>query len=206
MCDKSSSQLQWIVLWLLFSTLCRGATPTLDIKLHSNTDSEKKAKGVIEALAQKYDLSPYIFTKQIVIQSKVIPHSHPILTLNTRQVNEPNRYLGVLLHEEIHRFFEQPSGDGKIESFISKMRAKFPNVPSEAKGGASDVDSTYVHLGVCYYELVALSKLLGEKEATQIFSTEDVYTWVRAQVLANREFIARSLEESGLAWKDATQS
>jgi hypothetical protein len=64
----------------------------LQIQLNFGNANEKKAEELIKGFAKKYDLNPYIFTTKIAIQSMVIPHSHPVLTLNTRQTwNEKSR-------------------------------------------------------------------------------------------------------------------
>lgn len=83
------------------------------------------------------------------------------------------------------------------------MKEKYPKVPSRKDGGASDDESTYLHFGVCYYELEAMTKYLGEKKAIENFSSEDVYSWIRKEILSNREFVEKALEDSGIQWKDA---
>jgi hypothetical protein len=175
----------------------------LEISLQSGSESEKQAKSLLERLANKHNLTKYFFTKKVHIQSFVIPHSHPVLTLNTRNIKEPDRYLSLFLHEQIHWFFVLDRRDAKTKAFIDKMKGRYPTVPSQNKGGARDDESTYLHLGVCFYELELLSKLIGKEKAEQVFKSEVVYSWVRQQVLANRGFIQSALNETGLQWQDA---
>jgi len=177
----------------------------LEISLQSGSEAEKKAKSLIEDLAKKYDLSKYFFTTKIHIQSFVIPHSHPVLTLNTRTIKEPDRYLALFIHEQIHWLFDLNGRDEKTKTFIEKMKKKFPKVPSQKEGGARDDESTYLHLGVCFYELEQLSKLIGKEKAEQVFKTDEIYSWVRQQVLVNRDFIQSALNDTGLQWQDAEQ-
>lgn len=179
------------------------ATSQLEISLHTGSEPEKKAKSLIEDFAKKYDLSKYFFTTKVHIQSFVIPHSHPVLTLNTRNINEPDRYLALFIHEQIHWFFDLDGRAEKTNIFIDKMRKKFPKVPLQKDGGAKDDESTYLHLGVCFYELEQLSKLIGSDKAEQVFNSDEIYSWVRKQVLANRDFIRTTLNETGLGWQDA---
>ncbi len=179
------------------------ASQKLTISLQSNNDAERKAKQLIEELVTKYDLSRFYFTDKIHIQSFAIPHSHPLLTLNTRTINEPDRYLSLFLHEQIHWFLESAQRNDKTKIFIEKMKKKFPKIPSQKEGGARTDESTYLHLGVCFYEFEELSKLIGHDKATQIFQTDKIYTWVREQVLANRESIQIALKDSGLTWEYA---
>ncbi|MFN7455553.1 MAG: hypothetical protein ACK5RO_12965, partial [Pseudobdellovibrionaceae bacterium] len=145
------------------------------ITLGSGNPNEEKAKQLIGNFEKKFDLSPYIFTKEIIIKSKVIPHSHPILTLNTRQIDEPDRYLSLLLHEQIHWFFSG-TREAKTKKFIEKIKLKYPKVPNRENGGANDDESTYLHFAVCYYELEALTRYLGKQKAEEIFKTADVYS------------------------------
>jgi hypothetical protein len=42
-------------------------------------------------LQKKFDLEPYLYTKKINTQSRIIPHSHPVLTLNTRNAEIPEK-------------------------------------------------------------------------------------------------------------------
>jgi hypothetical protein len=180
----------------LVATSAFAKSPVLDIQLHSGNEAEKIGKQLIEEFLQKYDLEKYIFTKKIIIQSKVIPHSHPVLTLNTRQIKEPDRYLSTFLHEQIHWFFHDRSK--QTDQFIEEMKKHFPKIPDSQNGGAKDSISTYLHLGVCYYEFLALSQYKGEQKAKKIFETGDVYSWVNKQVLEHGAIIGKSLKENGL--------
>ncbi len=197
------------VLILIFTILCSSHSLAkkvdFKIELHSGNESERKAEALIRGFGKTYDLSPYIFTKDIFIQSMIIPHSHPVLTLNTRQISEPERYLALLIHEEIHWFFAAGEREAQLVKFISRMREKYPRVPSRKNGGAIDDESTYLHFGVCYYELEAMKKYIGEKKAIENFGTEDVYSWIRKEILNNKEFVKETLLNSGLQWKDAGQ-
>ncbi len=194
-----------MVLVMVFSVLAFARNIELKIDLHSGNPNEKKAANLIEGFVEKHDLSPYVFTPLIRIQSMVIPHSHPVLTLNTRQISDPDRYLGLFLHEQIHWFFAANERGPQLKNFILRMKSKYPKVPSHKDGGGFDEESTYLHFGVCYYELKALTKYLGEKRAKEIFETEDVYAWIRKEVLANSEFLDKALVDSGLRWKDANK-
>lgn len=181
---------------LLFTSIAFSKSPEIDIQLHSGNESEKKGKQLIEDFLQRYDLEKYIFTKKIIIQSRIIPHSHPVLILNTRQIDQPERYFSTFIHEQIHWFFYDRKK--QTDQFIEGMKILFPNIPNSESGGAKDDISTYLHLGVCYYEFLALSYYLGEEKAKSIFETSDVYSWVNKQVLEKGTIIANALKENGL--------
>ncbi len=171
----------------------------INIRLVHDNKAERQGREIILKFLKELDLKRNIFTKDIVIESKVIPHSHPVLTLNTRQVDDPNMYLATFIHEQIHWFFEPKKKE--TEKFIELMKESFSNPPSNKNaGGARDLESTYLHLGVCYYEFKELIRLLGSDEAKRIFKSSDVYTWIREQVLNKSYEIEKALKKSGLDW------
>lgn len=144
-------------------------------------------------LAQVYDLSPFLFTKKIQIQSQVIPHSHPVLTLNTRHADEPKKILSLLLHEELHWWAikKKPA----VELAILELKKIYPKAPVTRGSGP---DSTHLHLIVCYLELKALGHYLGAKEArlvvTDIMKRDKIYPWVYYQIL-NKDFAIKKIVE-----------
>jgi hypothetical protein len=181
----------------LFTTAVFAKSPEIEIQLHSGNESEQKGKVLIQGFLKKYDLEKYIFTKKIIIQSMVIPHSHPVLTLNTRLIDQPDRYLSTFIHEQIHWFFDGANSK-KTDKFIEDIKKKFPKIPDNKESGAKDEASTYLHLGVCYNEYVALSHYIGEETAKKIFETGDVYPWVNKQVLEKGKVISETLQANGL--------
>ena len=192
-----------LIFCILFSLKVMAGESLLKIDLASGNQSEKKAKELIEGFEKNFNLQPYIFTKNIRIQTMVIPHSHPILTLNTREISDPDKYLSLLLHEQIHWFFADKTREEKTQKFIDKMKLKYPIVPSMKDGGASDDNSTYLHFGVCYFEFQAITNYLGQEKAETIFKTETVYSWIRKEILSDQGFIKNMLEETGLQWEAA---
>jgi hypothetical protein len=146
-------------------------------------------------LAQVYDLEPFLFTRKIHIQPKATPHSHPILTLNTRYAEYPNKLLSALLHEELHWWAS--SHTKMIEKAILELRKIYPTVPLDP--GARDDHSTYLHLVICYLEYVSLVNYLGEREAKKIINdfikTDKLYPWIYTQVLEKNFAIKRTIHK-----------
>lgn len=148
-------------------------------------------------LLQVYDLTPFLFTKTVKIEPMVIPHSHPVLTLNTRNAEKPKKILAVFLHEQLHWWLA--ANQQKTDAAIKELRKIYPNAPVTKALGPQ---STYLHLLVCYLELRAVSFYLGKKEGrdviTSIMKHDKIYPWVYFQVL-NKDFaIARIVRENGL--------
>lgn len=144
-------------------------------------------------LAQVYDLSPFLFTKRIVIQSKVVPHSYPVLMLNTTHAEQPNKLLANFLHEEIHWWLM--ANKQKANLAVLDLKKVYPKVPFTKVNGPY---STYLHLIVCYVELKALSSYIGKTEARKIITAamkrEKKYAWVYYQVL-HRDFAIKKIVE-----------
>lgn len=136
-------------------------------------------------LAQVYDLRPFLFTKKIHIQSQVIPHSHPVLTINTRNAEKPKKILSVWLHEELHWWALQNKKEMNLA--IKELKKIYPQAPA--------AKSTYLHLIICHLEMKALVFYLGEKEAreiiTGIMKNDKIYPWIYYQILYKDHAIKR---------------
>lgn len=148
-------------------------------------------------LAKVYDLKPFLFTKKIQIQSYVVPHSHPVLTLNTRNAERPHQLLSTWLHEEFHWWTTQKKTE--TDQAIRDLKKIWPAIPV---GGAPNVPSTYLHLVICYLELRALENYLGKKDSRAVINqhiqVDKLYPWIYTQVLKKREIIARIVKKNKL--------
>src|SRR5919109_2155214 len=67
---------------------------TVEIALKHGTPAEVRTREQLQRLLTTYDLSPWIYTKSIVIDERAIPFSHPVRTLRTKKskgsINCPN--------------------------------------------------------------------------------------------------------------------
>src|ERR1044071_6136285 len=72
------------------------------IRLQIGTPLEERARDQLRRLLRTYDLHKWLFLRDILIQSGVIPHSHPVLTLNTRYLDEDTAQ--PFVHEQLHWF------------------------------------------------------------------------------------------------------
>jgi hypothetical protein len=149
----------------------------------SATADETATRRQLERLLATYDLEPWLFTRDILIQRGTIPHSHPVLTLSTRHLKDDDLLLATFVHEQIHWFLGTKSEASRLAK--AELRELYPKVPVGYPEGAQNEDSTYLHLVVCYLEHAALRHLLGELRARQVmeFWTHDHYTWVYREVL-----------------------
>ncbi len=148
-------------------------------------------------LAQVYDLSPFLYTKKINIESKVIPHSHPVLTLNTRHAENPKKILAMWMHEEIHWWMDK--NPKATAAAVKELKKIYPDAP---KGMGATADSTFLHLLVCYLEMRTLALYVGEKESKviieDIMRKDKIYPWVYYQVLYKNFAIKKILKKHKL--------
>jgi hypothetical protein len=154
-----------------------------EIHLAGVHQREEKVAEVLVGLSQDHDLSPWLFTNRVRIESGVIPQSHPILTLNTLYVEESTQLLAVFLHEQIHRFLAAPENKNKLKNAMSELREIYAQVPNAENGGAASDYSTYLHFLVNWLEFDALSNLLGQTKAQEVIEDRRVYRWIYDKVL-----------------------
>ena len=153
----------------------------VNIVLASGSTREVEAKEQLERLLVRHDLDTLIFTRTVRIKSQVIPHSHPVLTLNTRHIADDERQLATFVHEQLHWYLDdQPQA---LQHAITDLRKLCPEVPVGAPSGARSEHSTYLHLVLCLLELDALTRYLGRERAEAVLRRMDVYTWIYARVL-----------------------
>ena len=159
------------------------AQEKIDIALAHGSKTEAQTKAQLQRLLAAYDLSKWIFTRTIVIEDGVIPHSHPKLTLSTRHLKDDELLLSTFVHEQLHWLLDQK--EKETDAAIKELRAMFPKVPAGPPEGARNEHSTYLHLLVVYLEYRADRELLGELKARQVmdFWSTDHYRWVYRTVL-----------------------
>ncbi len=137
-------------------------------------EKKKKARQQLRRLLSEYDLDPWIITQDVQIKVGEDPHSHPILTLNTKYLNDDVKQLSIFLHEQAHWL-----PDAKREAAIPDLRSLYPEIPglpdteglsNEKRRKVEDLASkTYNHLIVAWAELDAMTELVGEEQARRTF-------------------------------------
>jgi hypothetical protein len=171
-----------LVVTLFFASTVN-AQDEIEISLKNGSKAEHQTREQLQRLLKSYDVSKWIVTKSVIIDEKVIPHSHPILTLNTRHLKDDELLLATFVHEQMHWFVIQDQQ--RLAAAIKEFRAMFPTVPTTQPEAARDEGSTYLHIAVIYLEYRAARELLGELRAKQVmdFWATDHYTWIYKTVL-----------------------
>ncbi len=170
----------------------------LSIRLHRNTPLEERGREQLLRLLYTHDLQKWLFTPNILIQDGVIPHSHPVLTLNTRYLEDDTAQLATFVHEQLHWFLTDRVERAKTQAALTELRALYPTVPTKPPAGAGDERGTYLHLIVCTLELQAVTELLDEPRARQQLERWTHYTWVYRTVLTDTERLGGVLQRHGI--------
>lgn len=176
-----------------------GYSETIEILLHSGTPLEERGREQLRRILRTHDVGKWFFTRKVLIQSRVIPRSHPVLTLNTRHIDDDTAQLATFLHEQFHWFLTDHVDRARTDAVINELRALYPTVPTELPAGARGERSTYLHLIVCFLELHALAELIGEHRGRKQVESWDHYTWVYRTVLTDAERIGGLLRRYGVA-------
>ncbi len=169
----------------------------LTIELASDSPAERQTKTELLSLLDRYDLGKWRFTgKTVIDEATRIPHSHPVLTLNTRSSGID--LLATYIHEQLHWHLQ--ANEAKLAKANAAMKARYPDAPTGRRdGGARDHASTIMHLTNCYLEYRALADLLDEAQARAYIAKKTYYTWVYRKVLEDTAAIAKIVEDAGLA-------
>ena len=68
------------------------------------SEAERASNGIKSMLLKlrgEHDLAPFEYTRKVRIAPGEIPHSHPVLTINT-MVRDEQPLLSLYLHEQMH--------------------------------------------------------------------------------------------------------
>jgi hypothetical protein len=157
-------------------------------------------KSMLLKLRGAYDLAPFEYTRRVRIAPGEIPHSHPVLTINT-MVRAEQPLLSLYLHEQMHWYltwYSHRHGAG-WRAIWADLQTRFPEVPVAFPEGAHTAQSSYLHLIVNWLEIAATSQLLGEKIAKEIAAENFVYSGVYKIVLAHWDALSDLYRAHALA-------
>ncbi|KAB1157784.1 hypothetical protein [Flavobacterium luteum] len=178
-----------LLLFISFTTNCLFAQKEqLEIKLIKQDTFEIHTKKQLLKLLSIYDIKKWVFTKNINIESgyNVIPHSMPILTLNTRHIKDDDLLLATFIHEQLHWYISYHKSKNEL---LAQLKLMYPNPKINFPEGSGGEIDTYFHILICHLEYNALKELLGELKASQImiFWSQDHYKWVYKTVLDDHD-------------------
>jgi hypothetical protein len=174
-------------LWLAIfvSSFLSGATAEVEVSLAHGNTAEVETRDQLHRLLKAYDLSGWVWTRKVVIENGAVPHSHPVLTLNTRHLKDDFLLLSTFVHEEYHWY--ETAHARETSAAIAELKAKYPGLPVGGLDGAGDQESSYLHVIVCYAEWQKMKALVGAERAYKVmeFWAGDHYRAIYRLVLDN---------------------
>jgi hypothetical protein len=153
--------------------------------------SAERVRDVLAGLRHAFDLSPFEYSRRVRIAPFEIPHSHPVITLNTFATDE----LGVLstyLHEQMHWYvtwFGQARPPA-CDELTQALRARYPDVPSGFPEATPDAFSTYLHLIINWLEIDAAACFVDRDKVIAHALTRPFYRWMYRTVVADWDDLA----------------
>lgn len=171
---------------------------SIEIRLTTDSEPERQARAQLQRILARWDLSKWFFTRSVQIEPGVVPHSHPVLTLNTNGLTNDTIKAVSFVHEQLHWFLSRHHAT--TDSAIADLRLLYPDAPAV---GASDRESTYLHLLVGVLELDATVELFGNAWARARLGRVPFYTWVYREIREREDPIRQILRKYRLASPDA---
>lgn len=184
----------WCVLYGAGMTL----EPVSEVSIEAASDNPRELGTVAELreLMVTCDLTGLQWTPRVVVQHRVIPHSHPVLTLNTRVTGDS--LLATYLHEQMHWWTADHPGFGLA---ISDTRSEWAVVADNAAGGSRDEHSTRLHLIVCHLERRAMECVVGRSRTAAVLHDQirdRIYSWVYGQIEIHDRWLDQVCSERDL--------
>jgi hypothetical protein len=155
--------------------------------------AQARAEKIIECIKrwrELHDVGRFEYTDHLRVAPTEIPHSHPVLTLNTQLYN-PDEILCEYLHEQMHWYEDRLGCAGAASPLIAELKQRYPHAPKDSPEGAGDEYSTYLHLLVNWLEVEAASHFIARERAEEIARNKHYYRWMYRTVLSDWD----SLEE-----------
>ena len=187
-----------LVSMLLMALGAAGESPELEFTLVHNSAAEAATRDQLVRLLKQYDVTDFVWTRKIAIDSTAVPHSHPVLTLPTRHLKQDKQLLSTFVHEQYHWYEEKHRAD--MDAAIAELRRAWRLLPVGSPEGADDEDSSYLHLITCFAEYQELKRLLGENDARRVmeFWSGDHYRAIYKLMMTEEGAVGAIVRRRGL--------
>ena len=176
-----------------------GAPGSLDVEMDLGTarrDAEA-ARQLLRALGERHDLSQWEYTRRVRIAPLELPHSHPVLTLNARDVRDEDTFLSTYLHEQIHWGLDLHREDETARA-IARLRDIYPGAHRGLPETGADEYTTYLHFVVNWLEIFAAAGYIGRERAVAAARRAPVHTRIYRAAIEDGETIEATLREVGI--------
>lgn len=170
----------------------------IEIQLANGTETEEQTRHALLRLLDEYPLEKWHYTDTVRIEDNVIPHSHPVLTLNTFGIGHPLRLLSTYVHEQLHWFWTLEQHEDRTWDAWRRFRTAFPDLPIDPPAGCGGEMSNYLHVAINSWELIGVGELIGDDSARALIGGKPYYTAVYDIVLKEGDRIRAILDELDL--------
>jgi len=172
----------------------------VEVTLAHGTDDEVRTREQLLRILGTHDVARWMLTRQVIIDRESIPHSHPVLTLHTRHLNDDLLLLSTFIHEQAHWHAE--AHEAELATAVSQLRALIPGLPVGYPDGAVTDVSSYEHLVIIALEENGLRQLIGELATRQVmaFWSTDHYRALYQYVLSNGPRVREIMRTNGLTF------
>src|SRR4051812_45219329 len=114
----------------------RAQTPGVEIGLSHNTPGEQSEAERLRRVLARFDLTPWVFTRRVLIDERVTPHSHPVLTIGYGDHGDDDLLLSNFVHEQLHWWLV--AHQQQTDAAMAELRELFPHLPVGGLDGAAD--------------------------------------------------------------------
>jgi len=158
----------------------------LNITSKNNDPQELEIVNIVNGLCEQYDIPA--FTQTVLVEKDSIPHSHPILTLNTR-VKDSRLLLKTLVHEQLHWYAKNHP---QYKNCIAYLKTRYRDDGEHNKLGTYP-DSYWEHIIICFNALNYLENFLSKEDVEWIYQQWQAYPTLEKLVVQNKEKVRTDL-------------
>lgn len=169
----------------------------LDITTVNGTADETRTAEQLHRLMEAHAPWDHVWTETVEIDRDAIPHSHPVLTLHTRYLQNDAGLLATFLHEQLHWYVN--TFPEARDAAMADFAMMYPDIPVGYPHGARDAQSNALHLLVCLLELNALARFVGEEAARAELGSNTHYLDIYRAVLEDTAALQAVLDRHGIA-------
>ena len=167
------------------------------IDLETARRGAEAARQLLHALRERHDLSQWEYTRKVRIAPLETPHSHPVLTLDTKDIQDEDAFLSTYLHEQIHWGLDLYRQDETARA-IARLRGNYPDAHRGPPETGGDEYTTYLHFVVNWQEIFATAGFIGRERAEAAARRAPVYTSIYRTVIEDCETIGAMLRKVGI--------
>ena len=159
--------------------------------LEAVRQAAERVRDMLAGLRRRFDLAPLEYSRRVRIAPLEIPHSHPVITLNTFVSDE----LGVLstyLHEQMLWYvtWYGQACPAPWRALMQALRERYRAVPADPPEAAPDEFSTYVHLMINWLEIDATARFIARDKIVGLARARPFYRWIYRTVIADWDDLA----------------